>query len=248
MLYPTGFTPRWSDCYAVRISYPYNQIPGHFWEWLGHNLCEAVYATAHNDTDTPHVHIALYNARVARDNVRKYIIRAVKDCIEDNPPTGNALMSTKKWDGNDTYLMYLTKGNRHSVIANSWYKRTITPDGMRIREFEIIGDRAQQELRDEWKEDESKASEQFSAWKKSDFYPHPKIITRTHSEMLASTDGGWLTKTEPIPFDTIKWKAIEYAMEYCKVKRIDNAVRFVAKNLISNYHFEYRINIPPYYI
>jgi len=233
-----------------------------FWEWLGANLCEAVYATAHNDTETPHVHMALYNARVSRDNVRKYLIKAVEEFIETVHPTGNALMSTKKWKGEDTYLIYLTKGSRHEVIANTWYERVATP--YRIEPFDqmvmairheikprfLFNNETIKAFRQQWKENESNASVEFKAWKADPTFPKGITITRTKDEMLASkesNDGFWLTKTEKPTFTQIRKSAIDFSLQYLKAPVIDAGVRFMAKNLISNYcHYNNIIMLPVY--
>lgn len=266
MSLPLGFTPRWNDCYCIRLSYSYTQIPQMFWEWLGANLCEAVYATAHNDTETPHVHMALYNSRVSRDNVRKYIIKAVAEFIETAHPTGNALMSTKKWKGEDTYLIYLTKGTRHEVIANTWYESVMRPQPIVTHETYNNGENripmmfrreivprflfttiAIQAFRDQWKENESTASVEYKAWKADPTFPKCITVTRTVEEMTRDTQSGWLTKSEKPPFTQIRKSAIDFSLQYLKAPVIDAGVRFMAKNLVSNYcHYNDIIMLPLY--
>jgi len=194
-------------------------------------LAEAVLAVEHDDTDRAHIHMAIVNSRYTHDRLRKALVQLVKDTITDTPAKGNALMSLKKWDGADTYLVYMFKGNRYNTVHNFTHEEHNWLPPSRI-----------QELRDSWKENMSKAAASWNEFKKSVFYP--TLPTRTHEEWLASTD---LTPPK-IEFDTIRKKSIEFAMAHLKVTVIDSKVRFIAKDLISNFCLFNNVKMLPLYI
>lgn len=240
---PRGVKPMAGRSYAIRLSYPADSI--HIDAWTAMlDLCEAIFATSHNDTNTPHVHIALFNSKVSHDTLRKKLIEIVKNCIEPNPPKGNALMSVKQWNCADKYLIYMLKGNRHAVAHN------VTRDDEGVDEFAVMEQFNENEvayLRAQWRENESTASIEYKEWMDSVLKPIPITITRTVEEMLADVDG-WLTKTEQPPFDTIKRKALEFSMAYLRVPALDSKVKHMAKNLISNYCWFNNITMKPYHI
>jgi len=108
-----------AEAFAIRLSYAYSRIPQMFWLALN-RFCVGVFATAHDDIeDNKHVHIALWRCEFSHDRLRKHLIKMVKEYIEDECPTGNALMSVKKWDVHEKYLIYMLKGDRHEVCHNS---------------------------------------------------------------------------------------------------------------------------------
>ena len=241
-----GAKPFQGRCYAIRITYPHTQIPGHF--WLGVlDLCEAVFATAHNDTESPHVHIAIFNSKITHDALRKELVNLVKANIEDNPPKGNALMSVKKWDTADRYLVYMLKGQRHMVCQNISHNFN-DPDTMEPTD-QFNKDQIEY-LRSLWKEGESTASIEYKAWMDSVHRPIPVTLQRTVDEMLNDREDttGWLTKTIQPPFDTIRDKAIEFSMIHLKVPALDSKVKHMAKNLISNYCWFMKVPMKPVHI
>lgn len=228
---PPLFVPRYSDCYAVRLSYAAERLPMEFWYDLS-RTCEAMFITEHHDTERKHLHMAIYNSFYTHDRLRKAIVKAVKDNVEENPPTGNALMSVKKWDGSDIYLMYMLKGTRYKVVYNSENERN-SP----FLTISFID-----ELRAKWIENMSKAAGFYNEFKASVFWIQPQeSITFIH-------EGEPMIRKQPIPFDTIKVKAIEFAMAYLKVTAIDAKVRYIAKDIISNYCLFNGIKMGPLYI
>lgn len=221
--------PRLSHCFAVRLTYSQKVIPLTFWSKLD-ELCEGVFAVEHADRN-PHIHMAIYNSQYTHDVFRKRLVELVKECIEDLPPKGNKLMSVKAWNLNTKYIIYMLKGIRYDPCHNS----------MGFHECYIL------QLRSCWHEEQSSANIEYNAFKESEWYPKGTTITRTHDEMMAGI-GGWLTMTLDIPFDTIVENAKEFAMIYLKVRAMDGTVKYMAKNLISNYcHFN-KIKMRPYYI
>jgi len=125
----------------------------------------------------------------------------------------------------------MLKGIRYEVVENT----------IGFHEIYII------HLRKMWHEEQSTANIEYTAFEQSDLYPRGVTVTRTHEEMVAG-EGGWTTKVLDIPFDTIVEKAKEFALTYLKVKAMDGTVKYMAKNLISNYcHFN-KIKMKPYYI
>jgi len=229
--YPGDFAPRYEDCYAVRISYGAERLPIEFWFQLS-ETCEAMFITEHHDTERKHIHLAMYNSRYTHDRLRKKIVQIIKDTVEENPPTGNALMSVKKWDGSDIYLVYMLKGTRYQIVYNS----------MNDRQRPFMTQGFIEELRAKWIENMSKAAGFYNDFKKSVFWVEPQEST------IVIVDGEQLRKKSPIPFDTIKVRAIEFSMAYLKVTAIDAKVRYIAKDIISNYCLFNNIKMAPLYI
>jgi len=227
---PVQVYPRHSECYALRITFGNEEIPAHFWVGLT-KLAEAVLAVEHDDTDKAHIHMAICNSRYTHDRLRKAIVKLVTETITDTPAKGNALMSLKKWDGADTYLVYMFKGNRYNTVHNfTEYEQTwLAPSRI-------------QELREGWIEKMSKAAASWNDFKKSEFYP--TLPTRTPEEWIASTD----VAPPKIEFDTVRKNAILFAMAHLQVTVIDSKVRFIAKDLISNFCLFNNIKMLPLYI
>jgi len=214
--------------YAIRLSYAWTDIPEMFWQAIT-RLTEGVFAAAHDDIeDNKHVHLAAWNVSMTHDAFRKKIKHMVELFIDENPPEGNALMSVKKWDGKEKYLIYMLKGDRHEVAHNS------IPLESSYIEY----------LRKQWSDGESDQKKAYNEWKASPHWPAP--IMRTVQEMLEDKSKNLSLSTTP-PFDTIKEKALEFSL--ARYGGFVNAkVRYEVKDLISNYCLFNKIKMSPVYI
>lgn len=230
--YDNTFVPRYSDCYAIRISYGNDRLPFQFWMGL-QNLAEGVFATEHDDTERKHIHLALYNSRYTHDRLRKKLVELIKTTVEDNPPTGNALMSVKKWDGSDIYLVYMLKGLRYGIVSN--YLGMDRPQT--FLRLDYID-----ELKRKWVENMSKAAGYYNEFKTSMFWV-PPVAPWTREQHMEST-----TQPPKTDFETIRKAAILFSLAYLKVTAVDAKVRFIAKDIISNYCLFNDIAMRPIYI
>lgn len=211
--------------YAVRLSYPDDEIPQEFWNCIA-SLGGGVFATVHRDTDKEHVHMAVWNVGISHDAFRKKLIDLVKQFINEDPPKGNALMSVKKWkDGSEKYLVYMLKGERHDVIDNSIYLRP-----------EYI-----QHLRDLWIEGEQEQTTAYNLWKLAEYFPKK-------TEEIVMVDGEPMRRLVDTTSDTILKSAKRFVLERQKKVSIDSAVRFLTKDLISNYCHYNDFKMFPVYI
>lgn len=216
--------------YAVRISYSHGDIPADFWNAV--SALGFLFATAHEDTATPHVHLAVWNVTVSHDNFRKRLREFVFTHIAEDHPEGNALMSVKKWkDGSEKYLAYMLKGNRHPVVWNS----------IELNDFYI------KYLRDLWVEGEQEQTTAYKAWSLCPNFP--KKIVYSREQMY--NEYGELQDLPPVPeitFDTIVKSAKKFVLDRQKKISVDSAVRFLAKDLISNYCHNNDFKMGPVYI
>lgn len=230
------FSPH-GETFAIRLSYSFTRIPQVFWVALA-AITGGVFAAAHEEFDeNKHVHLAIWNCTYDHDRLRKKLIAMVKEFIENEPPTGNALMSVKKWDGHEKYLIYMLKGDRHEVV---WNQR-MAPRIERIDDtlFPQLSSSYIEYLRKQWEEgnDQKRA---YNEWKNSPHYPQPIIYT--HEQHMAAT-----TPLPTIPFDTIRQKALEFSLS--RYGGFVNAkVRYEVKDLISNYCLFNGIKMCPIYI
>jgi len=233
LYYDATFVPRFSDCYAIRISYGTDRLPMEFWIRML-ETCHGIFGTEHHDTERKHIHLAVYNSYYTHDRLRKKIIQIIKDTVEENPQTGNALMSVKKWDGSDVYLVYMLKGTRYRIISNNYGE-----DAHTFLSLDYID-----ELRAKWLENMSKAAGFYNDFKNSVFWIEPREQW-THQQHMEST-----TTTGPprIDFETIRKQAVLFSLAYLKVTAIDAKVRYIAKDIISNYCMFNDIAMRPIYI
>jgi len=230
--YDREFVPRYSDCYAIRISYGQDRLPLEFWYQML-QICHGIFATEHHDTERKHIHLAIYNSRYTHDRLRKKIIEIIKDTVEENPPTGNALMSVKKWDGSDVYLVYMLKGTRYQIVANNYENE----NAHTFLTIDYID-----ELKAKWLENMSKAAGFYNDFKASVFWVHPREQWTTQQHMESTTQP---PKTD---FETIRKAAILFSLAYLKVTAVDAKVRYIAKDIISNYCLFNDIAMRPIYI
>ena len=215
--------------YAIRLTYSFSLIPQAFWSALA-AISEGVFATAHeDDKENEHVHIALWNVNLTHDHLRKRLISEIKRTIADDPPTGNALMSVKKWDGHEKYLIYMLKGDRHEVVDNS----RLAPRETRVddTQYPLLSSSYIEFLRSQWEEGNDQRR-QYKMWKASKDYPQP----------ITDVDG-----QKHISFTQIVEKAVAFSVQ--DTGGFPNAkTRFIAKDLISAYCLFNKIKMCPVYI
>jgi len=232
-----------AEAFAVRLSYSFSMIPEAFWLALN-RFCVGVFATAHDDIeDNKHVHIALWRCEFSHDRLRKHLTKMVAEYIETDHPTGNALMSVKKWDVHEKYLIYMLKGDRHEVCHNSMldpmFRHSTLEELKPLLSASYI-----EYLRKQWEEgnDQKRA---YHEWKASPYWPAPPMVpardTPEYQDWLK------LTTHQTISFDTIREKAIEFSLT--RYGGFLNAkVKYEVKDLVSNYCWFNKIKMGPLYI
>jgi len=228
-----------AEAFAVRLSYSFIMIPEAFWLALN-RFCVGVFATAHDDIeDNRHVHIALWRCEFSHDRLLKHLTKMVAEYIEIDHPTGNALMSVKKWDVHEKYLIYMLKGDRHEVCHNSMldpmFRHSTLEELKPLLSASYI-----EYLRKQWEEgnDQKRA---YHEWKASPFWP--TIPRQTTEEFLMDT----ALRIPTIPFDTIREKAIGFSLT--RYGGFLNAkVKHEVKDLVSNFCWFNKIKMGPLYI
>lgn len=136
--------------YAVRITLPYDSVSSVISVWS--DACDKVTVFEHQmdeDISQTHVHLAMYNCQYATAEALKR--RFYK--IINTDRKGNELWSWKSWDGSDTYLTYMTKGNLdakylkgwNETDVNEWKSKWITPTAQttttnekKLSKYEIV--------------------------------------------------------------------------------------------------------------
>lgn len=100
--------------YAVRITHSYAIAQRIVTLWS--LRCDKVLVYEHigGKTGKPHIHLALYNTSIDKKQLRN-IAR-----VTGIPVEGNEYMSFKKWNRDETYLSYMSKG-KHDPSYNKGY-------------------------------------------------------------------------------------------------------------------------------
>jgi hypothetical protein len=110
----TTFTARHETSYAVRVSLAYALLPAN----IVQNLllkCEAIVACQHQeDGKRTHIHFAIYNSKIGHDPLRKYLKQLLAEITNLD---GNSLLSVKKYDCKEKYIIYIIKG-KHEFCIN----------------------------------------------------------------------------------------------------------------------------------
>jgi len=211
-------------CYSVRVTLSTACLPAKFVDDLLLK-CEAVVACQHEEEGKrTHIHFALVNSVLTHDPLRKYINVLLKDVTNLQ---GNALLSVKKWDLSDKYLIYIIKGENPFVIN--------TDNHIPIEEWE--------RLKNLWVS-QSVQENDYSAWKASPFFPKKTSFTEQYQDEYYKSHH----KFPPsITFDDVRKAALDYALgTYGGF--VTAKVRFMAKDLISNYCLFNDIKMSPVYI
>jgi len=212
--------------FALRLTYSFARIPTLFWNALI-QASDGVFATAHNDNGNEHVHIAMWNVGISHDALRKKVVALVKEHIDADPPKGNALMSVKKWNGREKYLIYMLKGNRHDPCCNS-----------------NLSDAQVAYLRAQWVEGLQDQRRIYLEWKDSIWFPSVSEEAMKAFIEDASPDA----KCPTITFDTIRERALQFVLMHHRKTAIDARVRYDTKDLISNYCLYNKFKMQPVYI
>jgi len=198
-------------CYCLRVSLAAICLPALFVE----NLllkCEAAIACEHQeDGKRTHLHFALFNSSIGHDPLRKYVNSLLKDVTNLE---GNSLLSLKKWDLSDKYLVYIIKGKNEFIINSCNFP---------IEDWE--------RLKSLWVS-QSPQENDYSAFKASPFYPVPLIMP---------------TGVCSVPFEKIVKSAKDYSLKVYG-GFVNAKVRYLAKDLISNYCLFNDIKMCPVYI
>lgn len=209
--------------FALRLSYAITELPCLFWEKLN-AMCEGIFAVEHNDgsVSRPHIHMAIWNARLTHDSFRKNIVKLCKETIADDL-SGNSMMSLKRWNSKkhplERYLVYMLKGEKHKDIADNSIKLSA----------EYI-----QYLRDQWTEDYSDQRTAYGEFIKSPYCP---VVPPIDDYRFAHEGDKYLRDRAEAIFDTIVVKAKAFSLSRYG-GFINPQVVHEAKFLISNYcHF-----------
>lgn len=148
---------------------------------------------------------------------------------------GNSLLSVKKWDLADRYLVYIIKGKNEFKINDE-----IHESGMCA---EHILDEEWLRLKNLWVSQSTQEND-YSAWKASVFFPKEKTYTKEYVEWYQSRN---LKPLPKLDFDDVREAALSYALD-CYGGFVTAKVRFVAKDLISNYCLFNKIKMLPVHI
>lgn len=227
-------TPRMNSCYAVRISVAASEVNPDFYADFK-SLCEGLVAVEHKDSQRPHIHLAFWNVRVTHDTFRKFIKVITHTRTSCRDLSGNSLLSVKKWDGHERYLIYMLKGEKAPIIFNKRFSNM--PDG---GAFWVLSDSRIKYLRQQWVS-ESIQENFYVSWSNS---PHfPQAPAYDHERFLRETE--YVRPT--IPFDTVRQKALDFILPkhggYVSAK-----VRYEVKDLVSNYCLFNKIKMLPLHI
>lgn len=222
-----GLYPRHNACFAIRLTT--DEMPNIFWENLN-TLCEGIASVMHEEPGKrKHYHVALWNATVNHDNLRKKIKIYWQEAL-GFAAEGNEHISVKKWDGADTYLVYMIKG-KNPLLAN--YSNSEERDGFAITPEHY------EELKNQWRSRNSQEND-YSAFKNSQYFPQPVVYTAR--QQFEATG-----PLEPYPFDTVKKAAIAYAVNL-HGGFVNAKVRYIAKDLISNFCLFNNVAMRPFFI
>jgi len=226
--------PRMDKCYAIRISVAAKDVhPNFFTDFQ--SLGEGLVAVEHVDSQRPHIHVALWNSKVTHDTLRKHIKQICHNRTPCKDLSGNSLLSVKKWDGNEQYLVYMLKGESAPVIFNKRFSNI--PD---LGPYWVLSDSKIKYLRQQWVS-QTKQENLYVSWKDSPHFPEPPAYD--HERFMKEAD----YVRPQIPFDTIRQKALDFILPkhggYVSAK-----VRYDVKDLVSNYCLFNRIRMLPLHI
>lgn len=90
--------------YAVRITYPYEQAAPIVRAWSTRVTKMVVYEHTGEKTKKAHIHLLVWQSSLQKKQLRN-IAADTGLCVK-----GNELMSFKEYDGDETYITYMSKG------------------------------------------------------------------------------------------------------------------------------------------
>jgi hypothetical protein len=101
--------------YFIRITFPYQRCIPVITRWAMECDKMAVYEHTGEIAEKVHVHIAIKGSRIQSKALKLQARR-----VSQLPLNGNANCSMKSWDGTDTALVYMTKGNLTPSYLRGW--------------------------------------------------------------------------------------------------------------------------------
>ena len=233
---PPAVTPRLlGKCYSVRVTLSLLTLPAGFVHALL-SKCHAVIACEHaEEGKRTHMHLAIVNSELTHDPLRKFINNLLKDVTNLE---GNSLLSVKKWDLRDRYLVYIIKGSNPFLINTEG-----NPEEDYIAATEWL------RLKNLWVSQTAQEND-YSAWKASPFFPKPKYGVITRSDLNDNLPiSQWKPSGEQLKmeFVDVRKAALDYALDIYG-GYVTPKVRYLAKDLISNYCIFNDIKMAPVYI
>lgn len=240
-------TPRHGACYAVRVTIP--MVPRSFWSAIL-LMCEALFVVQH-PTDKNHYHLAIVNTSFTQDTLRKklrayttqYFAESNQAVFDENRrqgligasalelvelPEGQGLLSCKKWDTAPKYLVYMLKGQYSPCFNENREGMWLHPDYITA----LLGawvSRNPQET-------------SYRLWQVSKYFPEPP------TQAIMNNVGEVIIPAVKASFDTIINLARTFAMETEETEYVNPKVRFITKDLVSNYCLRHNIKMANIYI
>lgn len=241
-------TPRSGACYAVRMTIP--NVTRAFWTSIL-LMCEALFVVQHHDTDNNHFHLAIVNTSFTQDTLRKklkhYVIHHfdvqnhdvfVKNRAEGisgasalelvELPQGQGLMSVKKWDTSPTLLVYMLKGKYGPCFNENREGMWLHPDYLASLGSSWVCRNPQESA--------------YKLWQASQLFPPAP------TQAIMDNYGEVIVPASKTSFDTIINMARSFAMETEQTDYVNAKVRFITKDLVSNYCLRNNIKMGPIYI
>lgn len=213
---PSFSMGRW---FALRLTLPASVLSSFVLKLK--TLCEAVVGVEHGDADAArtHCHFGLVNSFFTHDVLRKKIVAIVREEFPAHGAEGNALMSVKKWDGQEKYLVYMIKG-KHALMYNLNFQ---SPMPLISEEFYEI-------LKRKWI---SKTTQQndYEDWKRSILWPQ---LIKLDAEQWINFTAVETNKFHQNNFETIVKAASDYACSFSAGYMCPKA-KYITKDLVSNY-------------
>jgi len=241
-------TPRSGACYAVRMTIP--NVAASFWTAIL-LMAEALFVVQH-PTDKNHYHLAIVNTSFTQDTLRKklraYVIehfntynkaifdegerlglgRTAPEHMLVKLPEGQGLLSCKKWDTAPKYLVYMLKGQYQPCFNENH-------EGMWLHPDYITG------LLGAWVSRNPQETS-YKLWQVSKYFPPAP------TQAIMNNCGEVVVPAVKTPFDTIINLARSFAMEAEETEYVNPKVRFITKDLVSNYCLRHNIKMSNIFI
>jgi len=203
-----AFSPNW---FAVRLSFALDKLNDKFISGLK-LLCQGMVGVEHGDAERKHIHLGIVNATISHDPFRKALVKLVREHLSTEL-TGNSLMSVKKWNGQEKYVVYMIKG-KNALIFNDY-----------------ITDDYYERLKSQWIS-KTVVENEYVRWKNTDFYPKP--FKPVDPETMCLYTPADYKRLNDDRCDAVWNACIKYAVSFTG-GYIDAKGKFLAKNLYSNF-------------